>query len=187
MDRIVYTRFSDGGVDVMTPTEEIFRIFQSGGWWDDSPIGVRGFVEEQVSRMVKDGIKPDAAHRFAKAVAFGGVVGHEAWDVLRARDCEHRGHNFVKMSTSDLPDRWFRNAWRQNSNGNITVDLADAKKIQKDRIESVYNSYKQKRNQTLFDRPKLIRINPLELESGLRRAETVDQVRNVWPEGLPMQ
>lgn len=170
----------------MVPSKQIFEILQSGGWWDDAPIGVPGFVEKQIRIQTKAGIAEDVARRFAEGVAYGGVTGYEAWNLLKDRFCSHLGHNFVKMSFNDLPeDRVFRNAWRQNSNGNITIDIPSAKQIQKNRIENALNQYKNRRSQTLFDRPKILRINTLELESNLRKAETIDQIQAVWPEGLP--
>lgn len=185
MQRIVYTRHNDGGVDVMCPTEEIFKIMQSGGWWDGSPIGVRGFVDVQIERMVRDGVKEDAAANFARAVAFGGVVGNDAWRTIRDRDCGHKGFGFVRMDCDDLPDRWFRNAWRQNGNGNICIDIPEARKIQKDKITSAVNKARADIAGDVFTPRKMPKINHIELSRKIASATSADEIRRVWPEGLP--
>lgn len=178
---IAYTRH-DGGVDICGPTDHTFQVFQSGGWWDDYPGNLRGFVDVQVERQIKSGINHDYARRFAEAVAFGGVIGHEAWDLIRGRDCGHRGYNFVKLGQRDLPDdKWFRNAWVQNSNGAVCVDLRKARTAQVDRIKKAVKGHNAAR--------LALGRKPAEppwwtLWSAIRHAANEDELRRVWPSDI---
>lgn len=185
MKRIVFTRNSDGGVSVMTPSKQLFEILEKGGWWDDSPIGVPKFIEKQVQRAIKNGVDEKIARKFAEGVAYGGVKGEDAWQLIIDRFCKHLGSNFIKMSFSDLPDRWFRDAWRQNSNGAITIDLEKAKVIQKEKIVESYVIHQFKTTMNPFNKEKALDINSSEIEIALEKAATVDEVRSVWPKGLP--
>ena len=73
--RIVYTRHNDGGVSICCPSDWIISVMSCGGLWDDHP---PGFADVQIARMVADGIREDAAARYAKAVQRGGCTTAEA-------------------------------------------------------------------------------------------------------------
>lgn len=179
MRHIVYTRH-DGGVDICTPTAEIFRIMQCGGYWDLMP---RGFVDAQIERQITAGINPDHARRFALAVAFGGCSEAEVWDIIKDRDCARHGTGHVILDADEIPaDRWFRNAWRQGGNsGRIYVDLEAARLAHWDGLLRLTDEANKRRTRALRPLP------PIEID-GLRapveRASDADELRSIWPEGL---
>jgi hypothetical protein len=176
--RIVYTRH-DGGVSVCGPSAEIFRIMQCGGYWDAMP---RGFVDRQIFLQTKGGIAPDHAARFARAVAFGGCSEAEVWDIVKDRDCARHGTLHEIQKTEDLPDRWFRNAWRRSRNGGpIGVGLEAARLIQWDRLTFAADEANKVRTRALRPLP------PIEIDayrSPIERANDTDELRRIWPDEL---
>lgn len=177
---IVYTRHRDGGVDVCTPTREIFQIMQCGGYWDWMP---RGFVDQQVALQIEGGIAPDHAARFAKAVAFGGCSEAEVWDIIKDRDCARLGTLHEMQTTDELPDRWFRNAWYRSRNGGpIGIDLERARLIQWDRLLFASDEANKRRARALRPLP------PIEIgdtyRSEIERVSDIDRLRKIWPEEL---
>src|SRR5262245_48615092 len=132
MKGIVYTRHNDGGVSVCHPAPQIISAMSVGGFW---PHLTRAEVDRQIESKMARGVMQEAAHRFAKAMLVGGLCEQEAYALIRDHDCAMHGDNFVLRDFCDLPDRWFRNAWRQGRNsGEIRVDLDLARPIQWDRI-----------------------------------------------------
>lgn len=176
--RIVYTRY-DGGVSVCIPTADIFRIMQVGGYWNDRP---HGFVEAQIERQIKGHIHPDAARRFAHAVAFGGCSEAEAWAIIRDRDCGHLGRLHELHDVSDMPgDRWFRDAWRRSPNGgpiNISMDLARPIQWQKARAAA---KKERERREGCLEPMKPLRIAWQSIRAAIRHARDPDELRKVWP------
>lgn len=179
---IVYTRF-DGGVNICHPAEECLSAMSSGGYWSDRP---RGFLEEQIERQIAAGHKPDAAHRFAHALQFGGCVRAEALEIIRDRDCGHLGTAHELYQFADIPqDRWFRDAWRRSHNGGpIYIELTAARRIQFRKIRQAATA-ENKRRQDELDRFDM----PVELELGALRdkiysCDDPSALRRVWPEEL---
>ena len=178
--RIVYTRH-DGGVSVNCPSPEIFAVMQCGGYWNDRP---RGFIDEQIRRQISDGIAPDHARRFAYAVAFGGCTEADVWGIIRDRDCARFGILHELQDAADLPDRWFRNAWRRSSNGGpVGVDLKLARPIQWDRIWTAVE-VENKRRERAFDVQRPLPVPGDTIRSAIKHARDDDELRRVWPEGL---
>ncbi len=177
-DGILFTRH-DGGVSVCYPTRNIFCVMQAGGWWDDRP---RGYIEEQIRRQVESGIDEEHATRFALAVAFGGVTESEAWEVIRDRDCARRGFDFQKIHSSELPDRWFRDAWtRKGSNSGIPyVDLEQARLIQWKKIVHMTDAENKKRELDLYGK-KPIKLNKMTWQRAISKARDADELRRVLP------
>ena len=178
--RILYTRH-DGGVSVCLPSAEIFAVMQCGGCWDDRP---RGFLQAQIERQISDGIAPDHARRFAMAVAFGGVSEAEAWGIIRDRDCARRGTMHELIDASELPDRWFRDAWKRSANGGpVGVDLNLARPIQWSRARRRVERENKRRAESF---EPMSPIAPLweTIRSAIKHARDEDELRKVWPEEL---
>ena len=179
--RILYTRH-DGGISVCGPAPEIFTIMQHGGYWDDRP---HGFIDKQIERQIESGIAPDHARRFAVAVAFGGCSEAETWAIIRDRDCARHGTLHELIDASELPDRWFRDAWRRSFNGGpVGIDLAKARPIQWQRARTAVAT-ENKRREEAFEPVAL--ITPLweTLRSAIHHARDDEELQRIWPEGLP--
>jgi len=177
---ILYTRH-DGGVSINYPTAEIFTVMQSGGFWNDKP---HGFVNEQIELQIANGIDQKHAKRFAHAVAFGGCTEAEVWEIIKDRDCARHGFLHELIDTSELPDRWFRDAWRRSSNGGPpSVDLEKARPIQWQRILHAVSQENKKRELDLFGKAP-IRISKLRYQSAIRNARDDEELRKVWPSSL---
>jgi hypothetical protein len=154
---------------------------QNGGFWDDRP---RGFIETQIERQIRDGVDPNHARRFANAVAFGGCTEAEVWEIVRDRDCSRHGTLHELIDVSELPDRWFRDAWRRSSNGGPpSVDLEKAKPIQWRKILDAVSQENKKREFDLFGLPP-IKLQRLTFQNAIRNARDDEELRKIWPDGL---
>jgi hypothetical protein len=181
MRRILYSR-QDGGVSVCTPAPSCLRWMATGGRWADKP---RGFLDVQIERQIAAGHRPDAAARFARALAFGGVTEREAYEIIRDRDCGHLGTAHELIDASELPDRWFRNAWvRSHNGGPVSISVEKAKPIQWGRIRAAYHEEQNRRAEALEDLPE-IRVDFGALRSAIKRASDETELFRVWPEILP--
>jgi len=177
---ILYTRH-DGGVTVTYPMPEIFRVMQSGGYWDHKP---RGYVQTQIDRQIQAGIDPDHARRFAHAVAFGGCTEAEVWEIIRDRDCARHGVLHELIDVSDLPDRWFRDAWRRSSNGGPpSVDLEKAKPIQWRKLLGAVSRENKRRELDLFGLPP-IKFHRLTYQNAIKHARDDEELRKIWHPNL---
>jgi hypothetical protein len=180
MRRILFSR-PDGGVSVCTPSANCIRWMATGGRWADKP---RGFVDVQIERQIAAGHRPDAAARFARALAFGGLTEREALEVIRDRDCGHLGVAHELIDPDELPDRWFRDAWRRSHNGGpVSVDITKARPIQWGRIRSVVKA-ENKRRADAFEETPEITLDWGALRSAIKRAGDADDLRRIWPEAL---
>lgn len=172
----------EGGVSTCHPANDIISVMSCGGYWNDYP---RGFVDEQVERQIRDGIDPDHAHRYARAVAFGGCSESEAWSIIRDRDCARFGTHHELIKFSDLPDGWFRDAWSRGHNGGpIFIDMVKARNIQWRKISFAVREENKSRELDLFGRP-LISLPKDEYRSLIMRARDEDELKKIWPEELP--
>lgn len=175
MSLILYTRF-DGGVSVCAPNPDCIREL-SGGAWHGMP---RGYVQTQIERQIADGRRPDAARRFAHALAFGGLTTAEALDVIAERDCRHLGTALELCDGAELPDRWFRNAWRRGGNGGqIHIDLKAARPIQWARLRTAVADENARRSLAWDGGPE-IAPDWGALRSKIEKAREVDDLRRVW-------
>lgn len=180
--RIVYTR-RDGGVSVCIPSGNAVRWLANGGRWRGLP---RGYLDIQIERQIKDGIPERAAVRFARAMHYGGCTTAEALELLRDRDC-HAGIAHEIRDMADLPDRWFRDAWRRSHNGGpIEVDLSAARGIQFRRIRGAADNEGTRRAIDIdqFDHP--IDLPWGAIRDRINAAADETELRHIWPEELPL-
>lgn len=173
MKWIIYTR-PDGRVFVLKPRANAIRWMTTGGRWNDER---PGFVSEQIERLVARGHSPALAERYCKAMASGGLTEAEALALTRDRENEVRpGTAHELINPKDLPDRWFRNAWRRSHNGGpIGLDLEACRVQQWDRIRSAAD-----------EASKLLRppaINLGALRDAILSADEPDDIRRIWIDG----
>ena len=179
--RIVYTRNSDGGVSVCAPTQWAIETMSCGGFWSDMP---RGFGDIQIERQIARGVNPDAAQRYVRAMQFGGLTTAEAYAVIRDRDCAHLGYHIELMDFEDLPDRWFRNAWRRSHNGGpVWVDLKLARPLQWNHVRHAVAAENKQRTEA-FEEQRPIEPDWTQIRSAVRQARDEEELRRVWPEEL---
>jgi hypothetical protein len=177
---ILYTRH-DGGVSVCTPSPRCLKVMATGGLWSDRP---RGYVDLQIERQIAAGHHPDAAARFARALAFGGLTEREALEVIKDRDCGHRGTAHDLIDPAELPDRWFRNAWvRSHNGGPVSVCAEKAKPIQWGRIRAAVKAENKHREDSFDPMPEL-RVDWGAIRSSIKRAADADDLRRIWPRGM---
>lgn len=182
MRGILYTRH-DGGVSINYPTADIFHVMQNGGYWGHKP---RGYVQTQIERQIQAGIDADHARRFAHAVAFGGCTKAEVWEIIRDRDCARHGTLHELIDVSDLPDRWFRDAWRRSSNGGPpSVDLEKAKPIQWRKLLDAVSRENKRRELDLFGLPP-IKFPRLTYQNAIEHARDDEELRRIWLDGLSL-
>lgn len=186
MSLIVYTRPSDNGISVCNPTPWALDIMcNGGGLWNDRP---RGFVDEMVRRkscpVLQKGkhVSEDIAWRFVRAMQYGGCTTAEALDIIREHDCTRGGDGTLHevMDWTDLPDRWFRDAWRRSGNGGPpSVDLEKAKPIQWRKLVDAVSRENKRRELDLFGLPP-IQLPTLTIRSAIRNARDDDELRRIW-------
>jgi hypothetical protein len=163
---IVYTR-PNGCVSVCAPSTTALRYMTGGGgrWDGHDP----GFLDRQLAEQSKHGIGERNARAFINAMQFGGCTDAEAYGIMRDRFCAHLGTGCELWCKNDIPDRWFRDAWRRSPNGGpVRIDLRHARKIQLNRIKDAAERHKLR----------------LEIDLWLRRtreAETPEQLKQVFP------
>jgi hypothetical protein len=173
--RIVYTRH-DGGVSICYPTDWIISVMGCGGLWDHLPPGV---MDRQIASMVDRGVNEDAAHRYARAVMFGGCTTAEALEIIRDRDCGHLGTAHELWDMEDVPrDRWFRDAWYRSHNGGpISVSLKLAKPIQIRKISFAIKEENERRQAELL---APIEIDTDKLRHRVMSARDEQELRSIW-------
>lgn len=184
MDKvIVYNRLSDGGVSVCTPSPWCISMMSSGGMWSGEP---RGYLDVLIERSIANGRDPDVSRRFVHAMHFGGLTTAEALAIIRDRDCAPFGTAMELWDSFDLPDRWFRNAWRRSHNGGpISIDLGMARPIQLRHIRSAVAEENERRSSSgnggrgAFQ----IEIDIPSIERQLLAAKTLAEIRSIWPLG----
>jgi hypothetical protein len=166
---------------VCTPSPRCLKVMATGGLWSDRP---RGYVDMQIERQIAAGHLPDAAARFARALAFGGLTEREALEVIKDRDCGHRGTAHDLIDPAELPDRWFRNAWvRSHNGGPVSVCAEKAKPIQWCRIRAAVKAENNRREESLDPLPEL-RVDWGALRSSIKRAADTEDLRRIWPRGM---
>jgi hypothetical protein len=182
MRHIVYT-CPGGTVSVCHPAPEFIDGWLShGGYWRDKP---RGWADAWVERRTAEGRQGWAVARFARMVQVGGCSTAEALAMIRDFDCAHLGTGHELWDASNLPDRWFRDAWRRSHNGGpIFVDLKAARPIQFRRIRTAVERENKRRaaDIDLFDR--LIEVPLGTIRDRIYRATTPEELRRVWPEEI---
>lgn len=176
--RIVYTR-PDGGVTINCPAPGIFRELQSGAWADKP----NGWVDYQIDCAIKDGRDPDAVKRFCRAMVKGGVTDREVWALIRDRDCLHKGTLHELHDLADLPDRWFRNAWRRSHNGGpVGIDLELARLIQWERLVDATEIENRRRERSYNPKPAIKAGDAF--RAAIKNARDTDELKRIWPENI---
>lgn len=176
MRRILYTRY-DGGVNICTPAAECLAWMSSGGYWDGRDID----LDEQIERSVAAGHSRSAAIRFVRAMDRGGATTAEAYDIIRDRDCGHLGTAFELVSADDLPDRWFRDAWRRGHNGGpIEIDMPTAREVHFKRLTSSLDQERARRRHELSMWRKPLEVNLGVIADRIERAECPDSLKAIW-------
>lgn len=180
----------------MAPTGWFLSLACNGGGWAPVPLDLH------VERKAIQGIAGDAAARHWRALALGGCVEAEALAIVRDTATIDAGVPGVKaavaglMDLADLPaDRWFRDAWRRTeSGGPIWIDLPAARLIQLRRAEQAAERHNKAAVEEddrvslagrLTNGPAFVEFDRRRIRDRLVAAATVEQVRAVWPEGLP--
>lgn len=181
MKHIVFNRHN-GGVSVCTPSKEVLGQMLHGGFWAGKP---KSFIDEQVRRQGLAGIREDHAARFAKAIYYGGVSEREAYEIIRDRDTARLGTLHELQDTEDLPsDRWFRDAWRRSHNGGpIGIALEPARLAHWGRLTDAAEIANKARTRALRPLPP---INIDAFRAPIERARDTDELRQIWPDGLPV-
>lgn len=166
---IVYTR-PGGSVAVCSPSLTAMCYMTSGGGrWDGSE---SGFIDRQIDEQAKYGVGEGAAHRFVMAMQFGGCTDAEAYEAARDRFCAHLGTGCELWHPEDVPDKWFRNAWRRSANGGpISISMKTARRIQYQRMTEAAAKSRAVRQLGRW-------------RDHIRKAETPEDLRRLWPEGL---
>lgn len=164
MKRIVYTR-PDGGVSICCPAREIMAHLTGGGFFANP---ARGVIDHRIEAETAAGRPEWLAHRYVKALAFGGCTDAEAFEIIRDRDCAPHGTGFELWDFDDLPqDRWFRSAWRRSHNGGpVYIDMDKARKIQLQRIASIAK----------------VSLQLQRWKQRIRQASSVEELRRIWPD-----
>ena len=169
-------------------------MMSCGGFWSDKP---RGFGEIQIERQIARGVQADAARRYVKAMQCGGLTTAEAYAVIRDRDCSHLGYHIELMDYEELPDRWFRNAWKRSQNGGpVGIDLTHARTLQWQYIVTAVgeeNERRAKRSRLAnafqmmtghFGETQPVAVDGSALQTAIHRAKDEEELRRVWPTEL---
>lgn len=179
--RIVYTR-PDGGVTVGKPTQWCLDMLANGGFWAGKP---RAWLDEQIERGIRAGRNERAVRRYLRAMQEGGCTTAEAYEIIRDRDFAHMGTGHELWQHADLPDRWFRDAWRRSHNGGpIFIDLAAARRQQFKRIRWAADRENARRQQDLDLCCDPIVLPLGEIRDRIHKAESADELRRIWPDAL---
>ena len=186
MNTCILTTGFNGNVLVTYPTEEA-RSFMTrgGGWFDHHERGIRGGLKYEIDKQVAQGLPEEATIRLLNAMAFGGCTDAEFYEIIRDRDCWNMGTMQELSSITDLPDRWFRDAWKRSANGGpVMIDLEKARPIQAQHIDDAIqraNSRPTGLLAELFPLKPVIEFNMAKLAQKIRDARDDLELRAVWP------
>lgn len=177
---IVYTRH-DGGVTVCWPSANAIRWLANGGRWPGRP---KEWLDEQVDRHIAAGHHEWTVRRYVQAMQNGGCTTAEALEIIRDRDCAHLGTGFELWYAEELPDRWFRDAWRRSHNGgHIEINMIAARNIQLRRICAAIDS-EDKRSRSWLSTSKPVHIDRSHILSQINKARSPTELMRVWPSEL---
>jgi hypothetical protein len=124
-----------------------------------------------------------AARRFVMAAAFGGCTTADAYDIIADADARPYGTAAELIDPGDLPDRWFRDAWRRSPNGGpIDIDRDAARDVQMRHI--LIAVQESNRRERLRYRPRLIELDEDDLRHRIGVAPSLAALRAVWPTTL---
>lgn len=175
MRRILHTS-ANGGVTVTHVSPQFMRFMTCGGGWKTG----RSEAEE-IHHQCLAGHNSDVSARFVRAAMRGGLAEYEAYCVIRDRDCA-AGLAHDVIDARDLPDRWFRNAWRRSSNGGpVWVDDDAAKRIQWRKILDAVDCENKRRARDLCDP---LNVNLEIYKSAIEGAHRLSEIRRIWPDDI---
>lgn len=173
---ILYTRH-DGGVSLCTPAPDIMAWMSCGGYWRGRDVD----LEEQVERSIAAGHCERAVRRFIKVLEAGGCTTAECYEIIRDRDCGHLGTAFELVQPYELPDRWFRNAWRRGHNGGpIEVDMPAARAIHFGRITRQLDQERERRRHDLSMWRKPLEVNLGAIADRIEKAADPCELKAIW-------
>lgn len=163
-----------------TPTPEIFREMSEGNPLFRS----RAFAQEQLKRNVDEGRSLEVAERWVEAKVRGGKTTAEVYGLVRDRDAAMLGHSHELVDPAEFPDPWFFGAWvRGGNSGAVVIDFDRAVRLQFRAIAQAAKAERDRRFAELdvddlaFDREAFA--------LAVRRAASLDELKRVWPEGVP--
>lgn len=178
MRLILHTR-PDGGVTYTMPSPDAMRALTQGGF----PLWTVGTCyEQEMAKVEEQGLPVAIWSRWYRAYERGGLTDAEAYALIRDKDVPACDSAAELIDWSDLPDQWFRDAWRRGHNGGpISIDLEAARNVQLDHIAAALslanvNWWRDRDEPRSVDWPALRRA--------VRRAACPDAVREIWPAGL---
>lgn len=157
--------------------------------WSDMP---RGFLDELIRRKscpkLQNGrhISEDAASRFVKGMRWGGLSTQEVWEVIRLHDCTRGDDGLLHelIDTTELPDRYFRDAWTRSANGGpVRVDVEKAKHVHWDRMVNIVEFENARRSRLLFELPP-VPFDRNFYRNAIKNARDADELKRIWPEGI---
>ena len=141
-------------------------------------------MEDQIERFRKGGIPVDAASRYVRAYCYGGVSSREALDIIRAKDCwDGAGH----VLNIDLPDRWFRNAWKLKD-GKVYIDMDLARDVHCEKLWVFREEYLKKNRifklrRSNYETMMLEYMNNIDMQpfaERINRAGSPEELRSIW-------
>lgn len=165
---------------VTLPAARAFKARTQGG-------GLMTFygttVAREVEKAEQDGRDCDLAREWAEAGEYGGLTNAECWDLFR-RWCLPADALAVDLvDASDLPDRWFRNAWGRSHNGGpIVVRLDKARAIQRQKISDAVSAENARRQRLWLP---ALSLDYGEMALAIDRARDAAELRSVWPREAP--
>lgn len=169
-------------VYITTPSEEIMLALTGGGLWRNPS---RGFVEQQIEINIREGRDKAGSVKFCRALAHGGLTTAEAYSVLRDRDCGWLGTGHELISLSELPDRYFRDAWTRSPNGGpCYIDIKKARKLHFTYLRGYANMLLRCIANDMDHFDTHIDINWHSVKSAIINCDTPEKVKRVIPEGL---
>lgn len=189
----MYTR-PDRGVAICYPTPWNIAVLTGWGWPDIIPIRDR-----LIANAVRAGRSETEATRWINALIAGQKTDAEALELVAERAVPKDAAGTEVWDVADLPrSRWYRNAWRRSRNGGpISIDLEAAKaldlfRIPRVRKKAIEESEAQREDAIMAGSPLVSRLEQIKdidlaaLGRSIRGAQSLFQLRRLWPRVLPM-
>jgi hypothetical protein len=147
-----------------------------------------------IENLMRSGHRPDFARRWIDTALTGGMTDAEYYEAVIEKAMSKDG-TAPELVDAAPADRWFRDAWRRGHNGGpIRIDFDAARLVHVQRIDLAVRALQDQRErsgarlmlarelgQKVADIPD---IRPS--IKALARARSVEEVRSIWPAGLPI-
>lgn len=207
MKRIAYAR-PDGGLSVVVPalgSRRVTAVTVNGERWQFSPPIPAYKVIRAARRALVEGGDPQLAKApdsvFLEVLEFDWAeTESEFIERISKRCVPPDAENVTVCDESDIPsDRTFREAW-ECSSGRVAVNMDKAREIHMDRIRKVrdrelakldveYQRADERGDATakaqVAARKQALRDIPQTFD--LTQAKTPEELKALWPEGLPRE